>query len=128
MNEPNDPDLAARLLAADGPPGRDPTIALLVEQEHAHERRVRRAAIVAWSAALTALPVIGIALATIRAGGGTSVEAARVLIVVFGAVFVLSTLAALLTTIAWLARPRAASLAAIDRRLARLEGILLDLG
>ncbi|MEM1449928.1 MAG: hypothetical protein AAF957_23560 [Planctomycetota bacterium] len=130
MNESNEPDLSARLLAADSAtaPGSDPAITLLVEQERSHERRVRRAAIVAWSGALTALPVLGIAMATIRSGGGASVEAARVLLVVFGAVFVLATLVALMTTIAWLSRPRAASLAAIDRRLARLEGILLDLG
>ncbi len=129
----DDNDLAARLMAQDAQamPAPQDDGRWMFEQMVAHEtmfrRRVGRVAIVAWSVTLGTLPGAGIAAFVIRNGGGSSVEAMRAFAMVLMIVGVISFVGAALSSIAWLFRgSRAPTLAAIERRLAALEEILLS--
>ncbi len=124
-----DEQLASGLLAEEARArgtgqGSEALLAKIVEHELAAERRVRRAAIVAWSVLLALLVLWGVAMVTGRfwAGAWHSVGAA----IYFGApvLALMDLIIAILTTAAWLFRPRAASLAIIERRLADLEELL----
>jgi len=124
--------LATALLAEDrrgqrtAPIGEgDLWIGSLVQSEQAAERRVRRAAIGSWSAVTALVPLLGVAIFLIRvvADGGIR-DAVRAAVLVIGVFAILAVVLALLTTVAWLFRPRSASLAAIERRLAALEELL----
>ncbi len=98
----------------------------IIAREATFERRVRRAALLAWSVTFATLPLIGIAVFLITTGGGAMVDALRAAVIVLGMTGVLSLFAAVLTTVGWLFRSRAPTLAAIDQRLAALETILLS--
>lgn len=98
----------------------------IIDREERFEQRVRRAALLAWSATFALLPSIGIVIFLIETGGGMMVDALRSLLVVLGIAGILSLFAASLTTIGWLFRSKAPTLAAIDQRLALLEAILLS--
>lgn len=98
----------------------------IIEREERFERRVRRAAQLAWAVTFALLPSVGIAIFLIETGGGTMVDALRSLLVVLGMAGILSLFAATLTTIGWLFRSRGPTLAAINQRLAALEAILLS--
>lgn len=128
-------ELAERLLAEDGASGgegagrrsargADAALQALIEDEQATERRVRRVATWSWSALLALVPLIGVLFLLRRLGGGLMVDLARAGAIVVGILFILALFLAVLTTIAWLFRPRAASLTAIERRLAALEELL----
>ncbi len=129
-NRHPDEQLAEGLLAEEarsrGPAGgNDPLLEKMVEHELATERRVRRAAITSWSVLFLLLCLFGATMVTIRFWGGSFMR--WVGVGIFYGVPVLAFLAfvlALLTTAAWLFRPRAASLALIERRLAALEALL----
>ena len=127
--------LAERLLAEDGLGGGaapesgearhgDAWLAALLEQERATEARVRRVAVGAWSAVLALVPLLGIAFFVRRVGGGLSVEVIRAFAIVAGIFAILAFVLAMMTTVAWLFRSRAASLAVLERRLAALEELL----
>ncbi len=98
----------------------------IIEREEKFEKRVRRAALVAWSATFALLPPIGIALFLIETGGGMIVDLVRTVLIVLGMAAILSLFAASLTTIGWLFRSKAPTLAAIDQRLALLEAVLMS--
>lgn len=98
----------------------------IIDREERFERRVRRAALLAWSVTFALLPIIGVALFVIETGGGTMVDLVRTVLIVLGMAGILSLFAAALTTIGWLFRSKAPTLAAIDQRLAALEAILLS--
>lgn len=128
-------ELAERLLAEDGAGpgegagrgsarGADAVLQSLIEHEQANERRVRRAATWSWGVLLALAPLIGVLFLLRRLGGGLMVEVARASAIVIGILFILALFLAVLTTVAWLFRSRAASLAAIERRLAALEELL----
>jgi hypothetical protein len=128
-------ELAERLLAEEArgrgaTPGHrqagDADIGALLEHELATERRLRRAAIGAWSAVLAIVPLLGVAFFIVRTGGGAFVEVTRAAAVVVGILGILALFLAVLTTVTWLLRPRTASLAAIERRLAALERLLTE--
>ena len=121
-------DLAAELLARDAAvpaSPAQPAIEALIEREAHFEARVRRTAKLAWTGTFATLPILGGSMFLIDQGAGSSVEIARMLMMVFGMAGMLALLIALLTTISWLFRGRAASLAAVEERLATLERILL---
>lgn len=128
MNPHPDEQLATSLLAEEarvrGPGvGSDSLLRKIVENELARERRVRRAAIASWSAVFVFAVLFGVGAAilsmvgSLHSFGMALYFAAPVLAFV---AFVLGVL----TTVAWLFRPRAASLAIIERRLADLEVLL----
>ncbi len=128
-------ELVERLLAEDGAGpaagaargparGADAALQALIEDERATERRVRRVATWSWGALLALVPLVGVLFLVRRLGGGVMVEVARAAAVVVGILFILTLFLAVLTTVAWLFRSRAASLAAIERRLAALEELL----
>ncbi|MBR9990895.1 MAG: hypothetical protein KFH98_14130 [Gemmatimonadetes bacterium] len=98
----------------------------IIDREERFERRVRYAAQVAWCVTFALLPLIGIALFLIETGGGMMVDLMRTVLMVLGMAGILSLFAAVLTTVGWLFRSRAPTLAAIDQRLALLENILLS--
>ncbi len=125
-----DEQLADGLLAEEarsrGPAGgKDPLLEQMVEHELASERRVRRAAITAWSLLLALLLFFGAAMPTFRFWGAMGWRWLGAAIL-FGVpvLAALDLIVAILTTAAWLFRPRAASLAIIERRLAALEELL----
>jgi hypothetical protein len=97
----------------------------LIDREARFERRVRRAAQLAWSVTVALLPLTGITIFLIETGVGM-VDVLRAMLIVLGMAGILSLFAAALTTIGWLFRSRAPTLAAIDQRLAALEAILLS--
>lgn len=113
------------LLALDGPAPPDTLLEELLARERDLERRLRRAATGAWGAVLALVPLLGCAFFLVRTGAGLSVELARAGGVVCGILAILALFLAVVLTVAWLARGRAASLAAIERRLAALERRLL---
>lgn len=98
----------------------------IIAREARFERRVRRAALLAWSITFASVPLIGIVVFLIATGGGLLVDAMRAALIVFGLLGILSLFAATLTTVGWLFRSKAPTLAAIDQRLAALENILLS--
>ncbi len=123
-----DEQLAASLLAEEARvrgtgAGSEALLRMVVENELARERRVRGVAIASWSAVFVCAVLFGLGaafvsgLGRLHSLGMTLYFAAPVLAFV---TFVL----AVLTTAAWLFRPRAASLATIERRLAALEELL----
>lgn len=125
----NDDRLRDRLLEQEGGlPARhgDEWMKLVVARAHAFERQVRIAALVSWGVTLATLPLCGFLVFWIRTGGGTSLEVARAAAMVLFVLGGLGLLAAVLTTIAWLFRSRAPTLAAIEQRLAALEDLLAE--
>lgn len=96
----------------------------IIDREERFERRVRCAAQLAWSVTFALLPLIGIAIFLIETGGGMMVDVVRTVLIVLGMAGILSLFAAALTTIGWLFRSKAPTLAAIDQRLAVLETLL----
>jgi hypothetical protein len=135
MNDDRDQQLAQRLLAEDGlgrdeapgggeARGGDAWLAALLAQERAIEARVRRVAVGAWSVVAALVPLLGIAFFIRRVGGGLSVEVIRAVAIVAGIFAILAFVIAMMTTVAWLFRSRAASLAVLARRLAALEELL----
>ena len=135
MNDDRDQQLAQRLLAEDGlgrdeapgvgeARGGDAWLAALLAQERAIEERVRRVAVGAWSLVAALVPLLGIAFFIRRVGGGLSVEVIRAIAIVAGIFAILAFVIAMMTTVAWLFRSRAASLAVLERRLAALEELL----
>lgn len=131
----SDDEMAERLLSADGREhgelqGRDRRrdgtafLEVLLEREEAMERRVRRAAIGAWSAVLATVPLLGLGFYVVRVGGGAIVEVSRAALLVLGALAILALFLAIVMTVAWLVRSRTTSLAVIERRLAALEELL----
>ena len=131
---PDHESLAARLLdedrASSGPDGKDPGaqdrwLEALLDHERVHEQRVRRLALCAWAAVLAFVPLLGISIFMIRmVSDGWTRDAVRVLVLIAGVVAILAAFVALMSTVAWLYRPRTASLAVIERRLAALEAML----
>jgi len=127
--------LAERLLAEDRggrepgsartAAGSDRLVERLLDGEEAFERRVRRAAVGAWSVVLALVPLIAVSVLMLRVvHDGFVRDAVRSAAVVMGILSILGLLLAVLATVAWLFRPRTASLAAIQRRLAALEELL----
>ncbi len=126
-------ELARRLLAeedrrhgarSEGRQATDAYVEALLEHERATERRLRHTAIGAWSAVLALVPLLGVAFFVVRNGAGAVVEVTRAAVIVVGIIAILAVFLAVLTTVAWLVRARAASLTAIERRLAALERLL----
>lgn len=136
MSDPRDihEELARRLLAEDSRSAGSGTAAQraietdfagLLEHERATEGRLRRLAVGSWGAVLACVPLLGVAFFIVRNGGGTMVEITRAAVIVIGILAILALFLAVLSTVAWLFRPRAASLAAIERRLAAIERLLV---
>lgn len=98
----------------------------IIAREMRFERRIRRAALLAWSVTFATLPLIGASVFLIETGGGVMVDLLRAALIVLGLTGILSLFAAALTTVGWLFRSRAPTLAAIDQRLSALEAILLS--
>jgi hypothetical protein len=106
-------------------PASDALLERLLDSEQAFERRVRRVAIGAWSAVLTLVPLIGVSMVMRRlVFNGFLQNAVRTGAVVMGVLVILGFSLAILATVAWLFRPRTASLVAIERRLLALEELL----
>ena len=81
-------------------------------------------AVLAWSITFGMALLLGIAVFGIMSGvAANAMQAASMVISIAG---ILSFFLAVLTTIAWMSRSRAPTLAAIERRLAALESILLS--
>ncbi len=130
MTDPTNDSLSDRLLAADAEgspaPSAAPDLTLrdIVRREDEHERRVRRAALIAWATTLACIFAIGISILLIRNTGGMLVEVTRAALVVATLVGLISFLAASLASLAWLFRSRTPTLRAIERRLGTLEDSL----
>ena len=120
MTEPS--ELAARLIEEDGARmPRESVLERLMEREEAHERRLRKATLGAWTLAASAVPVLAVGVFYVRTGAGGSVEFARGALLLAAGWGALGLVAELPCTIAWLYRPRAATLAALQERLTDLE-------
>jgi|GEM_PF-4354141 len=103
----------------------DATFQHLLSIQTRFERRLRWAALFCWSLTFSAL-VTGVAsIGVIRNGAGSSVEWARMILIVAGAISAVSVFAALLTSFQWLFHTHTPTLRAIERRLAALEERLL---
>ncbi|MEL7060216.1 MAG: hypothetical protein AAGN46_09360 [Acidobacteriota bacterium] len=102
----------------------DPTFARLLDLEEAHDRRVRIVALAAWTAFLASLVIASMLMFLLRNGDESLLEPARAFAPILFGVGPVSLLIAAATSLRWLVRPRAASLRAIDRRLAALEALL----
>lgn len=105
---------------------RDPAwLTALLEREQEMERRVRRVAVLTWAAVVALVPLVGVAFFLVRVvPDGASRDAMRAVVLVLGVLGILALFLAVLMTVAWLFRSRAASLAVIERRLAALEELL----
>lgn len=105
---------------------RDAWLTALLEREQAMERRVRRVAVLAWTAVVALVPLLGVAIFMIRVvADDWTRDAVRAAVMVIGVFTILAMLLAVLTTVAWLFRSRSGSLAVIERRLATLEELLM---
>jgi uncharacterized membrane protein len=131
-DRPADEKLADSLLAEEarsrgGNVESDTLLRKVVDHELAAERRVRRAAIAAWAVLLTLLVLFAVTLVT---GPGSGVWRWVAIGIYYGVPVLagLTLIIAILTTTAWLFRPRGASLAAIERRLAALEDLIRRAG
>lgn len=96
----------------------------IIEREVVTEARIRRAAILAWSATFATIPMFGISYFLSRVAGGLSMEVLRAVFIMLAMIGVLSLFLAVLMTFAWLFRSRTPTLTAIERRLAALESAL----
>lgn len=104
---------------------RDVWLTALLEREQALERRVRRVAVLAWTAVLALVPLLGVAIFMIRVvADNWTRDAVRAAVLVIGVFTILAMLLAMMTTVAWLFRSRSGSLAVIERRLAALEELM----
>ena len=103
----------------------DAWLTALLDREQAMERRVRRVAVLAWTAVVALVPLLGISFFMVRVvPDDWSRDAVRAAVLVMGAFAILAMFLAVLTTMAWLFRSRTGSLAVIERRLAALEDLL----
>jgi len=98
----------------------------IVLHERRKEERIRRGATLAWATVFGTIPLLGIGFFLERNSGGTLVEILRAAAIVVVAMGGLSLTLAVLLTVAWLFRSRAPTLAAIERRLALLEQLLVS--
>lgn len=105
--------------------GGDAWLTALLDREQAMERRVRRVAVLAWTAVVALVPLLGISFFMVRVvPDDWSRDAVRAAVLVIGVFAILAMFLAVLTTMAWLFRSRTGSLAVIERRLAALEDLL----
>jgi hypothetical protein len=89
------------------------------------ERRVRRVAVLAWTAVVALVPLLASSFFMVRVvPDDWSRDAVRAAVLMIGVLAILATFLAVLTTVAWLFRSRSGSLAVIERRLAALEDLL----
>jgi hypothetical protein len=103
----------------------DAWLTALLDREQAMERRVRRVAVLAWTAVVALVPLLGGSFFMVRVvPDDWSRDAVRAAVLVIGVFAILATFLAVLTTVAWLFRSRSGSLAVIERRLAALEDLL----
>jgi hypothetical protein len=103
----------------------DAWLTALLDREQAMERRVRRVAVLAWTAVVALVPLLGTSFFMVRVvPDDWSRDAVRAAVLVIGVFAILATFLAVLTTVAWLFRSRSGSLAVIERRLAALEDLL----
>ncbi|MDA8018308.1 MAG: hypothetical protein MPN21_12750 [Thermoanaerobaculia bacterium] len=123
-------DLAERLIAADTSSSEavtpnhgtiDPMFEMLLDTEQRFEERVRRLAILAWCLAFGCLCALAAAMGIVWNFDGTSVEIARVVLVVVMVTGGVSLIMGGLATARWLFSSRTPTLRAIERRLAALE-------
>jgi len=128
-------NLADRLLEVEESEGaprsarpRDQLLLEMIERERLFEERVRRLAKLGWSVTFATLPLASLLAFLIKTGGGSSVDVLRVLLIVAGAIGILSLFGAILTSVAWLFRSNSPKLAAIERRLVALEELLMARG
>lgn len=98
----------------------------VVERERAFVRKLGRAAVIAWAGALLMLPSSAVLtivsqMTLMSSGDATASMGPMIPAVFLGMVGALALVAAIITTIAWLFRSRAATLSAIEARLEELE-------
>lgn len=96
----------------------------LLDEEMARERRVRRAAIAAWGFLVLLAPLGGVTMYLQRMGSDRGQEIGRAGFQVITWLAAIAAALGILMTVAWLFRSRSVSLGAIERRLARLEGMI----
>lgn len=110
---------------------RDKMFEMMIEREIAHEKNLRRLALVTWSVAITCVLILGVCIFMLRSTFGvypdpTLQEIMRMFILIFGAAGGLSLVIAFLATLRWMFRSRTPSLSVIERRLASMEDVLRE--